>query len=218
MTPEQKPSARHDFLVTGSQTRYDGAIVALRVDTVAMPGGRAAQREVVEHHGAVVILAVDEQDRVVMIRQYRHPLAMRIWELPAGLLDIEGEDPVIGAARELAEEVGLAAERWSVLVDIAASPGFTDEMLRVYLAEGLSDTDRPAPEDEEADIEVHRVPLAQAVSMTLRGEIINGAAVGGILALAASRNASTLLRAVDAPMAFTPRAFADRRRAQNPAG
>ncbi|WP_024796275.1 NUDIX domain-containing protein [Tomitella biformata] len=217
MTPEQTPAARHEFVVTGSQTHYSGAIVALRVDTVAMPGGRAAKREVVEHHGAVVILALDEQDQVILIRQYRHPLGMRIWELPAGLLDMDGESPVIGAGRELAEEVGLAAARWSVLVDIAASPGFTDETLRIYLAEGLSEVDRPMPEDEEADIEIHRIPLAEAVAMALRGEIINGAAVSGLLALAAIRSGAATPRPVDAPMAFTPHAFTDRRRAQRPA-
>lgn len=215
MTSEETASERHEFVVTGSETLYSGAIVALRVDTVAMPGGRAAKREIVEHHGAVVVLALDDDDRVVLIRQYRHPLGMRIWELPAGLLDVDGEDPVLGAGRELAEEVGLAAERWSVLVDIAASPGFTDETLRVYLAEGLSEVARPAPEDEEADIEIHRVPLAEAVAMTLSGEIINGAAVSGILALAAVRSGAGTARAVDTPMAFTSRAFAERRRVQS---
>lgn len=215
MTPEQTQPRRHDFVVTESQTRYSGAIVALRVDTVAMPGGSTAKREVVEHHGAVVILAVDDQDRVIMIRQYRHPLAMRIWELPAGLLDVDGEDPVIGAGRELAEEVGLAARNWSVLVDIAASPGFTDETLRVYLAEELSEVERPVLQDEEADLEIRPVPLGEAVAMALRGEIINAAAVAGILALAAVRAGTTAPRPVTAPMAFTSQAFADRRRAQN---
>lgn len=213
----EAPSGRHEFVVTGTDTLYSGAIVALRVDTVAMPGGRAAKREVVEHHGAVVVLALDDADRVVLIRQYRHPLGMRIWELPAGLLDVDGEDPVRGAARELAEEVGLAAQRWSVLVDIAASPGFTDETLRIYLAEDLSEVDRPAAEDEEADIEICRVPLGEAVSMALNGEIINGAAVSGILALAAVRSGLGSARPVDALMTFSSRAFAERRRAQSSA-
>lgn len=213
----EAPSGRHEFVVTATDTLYSGAIVALRVDTVAMPGGRAAKREVVEHHGAVVVLALDDADRVALIRQYRHPLGMRIWELPAGLLDVDGEDPVRGAARELAEEVGLAAQRWSVLVDIAASPGFTDETLRIYLAEGLSEVDRPVPEDEEADIEICRVPLGEAVSMALNGEIINGAAVSGILALAAVRSGLGSARPVDAPMTFSSRAFAERRRAQSSA-
>lgn len=213
--PSEQTQQRHEFVVTASQTQYSGAIVALRVDTVAMPGGRSAKREVVEHHGAVVILAVDDQDRVIMIEQYRHPLGRRIWELPAGLLDIDGEDPVVGAGRELAEEVGMAAEHWSVLVDIAASPGFTDETIRVYLAEGLSAVTQPPPEDEEADITVRGIPLAEAITMTLGGEIINGAAVSGILALAAIRAGGIQPRPTDAPMAFMPRAFADRRRAQS---
>lgn len=211
MTSEETAPDRHEFVVTGSDTLYSGAIVALRVDTVAMPGGRSAKREVVEHHGAVVILALDDEDRVVLIRQYRHPLGMRIWELPAGLLDMAGEAPEVGAARELAEEAGLAARRWAVLVDIAASPGFTDETLRVYLAEELSEVARPAPQDEEADIEIRRVPLAEAVQMVLGGEIINGAAVSGILALAAIRAGAAAPRRVDSPMAFMPHAFAERR-------
>ncbi|MGW8654531.1 NUDIX domain-containing protein, partial [Nocardia salmonicida] len=153
----------HDFETVSSRVLYSGAILALRQDQVRMPDGRVAEREVIEHHGAVAVLALDDDGKVVLIRQYRHPIGTRLLELPAGLLDIEGEDPLTAAKRELAEETGLAAARWSVLVDVALSPGFTDEALRVFFATGLSVTDRPDPEHEEADLELVRMPLDEAV-------------------------------------------------------
>lgn len=176
-------AGRHDFEVRASHTVYTGRIMALRCDQVAMPGGRSATREVVEHPGAVAVVAVDDQGRIVLVRQYRHPVGRRLLELPAGLLDVHGEDPAQTARRELAEETGLAASGWAVLVDVASSPGFTDESVRVYLASGLSAVDRPVEAaDEEADLEVLWVPLAEAVRLVLAGEIVNATAIGGILA------------------------------------
>ncbi len=202
---------RHEFTTLDSSVPYSGAILALRLDQVAMPNGRQAEREVIEHHGAVGILAVDDQDRVVMIEQYRHPVGRRLWELPAGLLDEPGERPVLAAQRELAEETGLAARTWSVLVDVLASPGFTDEAVRIFLAQGLTEVDRPEAHDEEADIELSYVPMDEAVRRALSGEIVNASAVAGVLAFAAARAAGTELRTADAPWPDLPTAFEKRK-------
>lgn len=159
----------HDFETVSTETVYSGAILALRLDQVSMPGGRVVEREVIEHHGAVAVAAIDDDDNVVLINQYRHPIGRRLLELPAGLLDLPGEDPLVAAQRELAEETGLAAREWAVLVDVVLSPGFTDEALRVYLASGLHETHRPEPELEEADLEVVRMPVDAAVRAALAG-------------------------------------------------
>ncbi|NIH81061.1 NUDIX domain-containing protein [Amycolatopsis viridis] len=200
----------HEFRVVSSKDVHIGRVVGLRVDEVAMPGGGTAKREVVEHLGAVAIAAVDTDGAVTLIHQYRHPLGRRIWELPAGLLDHPGEDPVAAARRELAEEAGLTAGRWDTLVDVAASPGFTDEVVRVFLARDLTPVDREVLGDEEADLVVHRVPLAEAVRMTLSGEIVNGATVGGVLAAHAVVHEAAPARPADAPWRDRPTRFADR--------
>ena len=101
-----------------------------------MPGGKIVTREIVEHFGAVAIVAMDDEGRVPMVYQYRHPFGRRLWELPAGLLDVNGEAPHLTAARELREEAGLQAQTWRVLVDLDSTPGFSDESVRVYLATG----------------------------------------------------------------------------------
>lgn len=202
---------RHTFEVLDSRTEYTGRVLALRIDKVSMPGDAVAVREVVEHPGAVAILALDEDQQVTMVHQYRHPLRRRLWELPAGLLDVHGEDPVCTAQRELVEEVGLAATDWSVLVDVAASPGFTDESVRVYLAGGLSSVQRPVPgADEEADLVVRRFPLVDAVAMVMSGEVVNAASIGGILAAQAVCGGSVQPRPVDAPWIDLPTRWAGR--------
>ncbi|MBS1696603.1 MAG: NUDIX hydrolase [Actinobacteria bacterium] len=202
--------AEHDFETLASETVYVGKIFALRADEVLMPGGNAARREVVEHYGAVAILALDDDGNVVLVYQYRHPLGRRLWELPAGLLDLGGEAPHLTAARELEEEAGLAAADWRVLVDLDSAPGFSDESVRVYLATGISDVGRPEAHDEEADLIVKRVPLSEAVRMVMSGEIVNAIAVAGILAAHIVTDADTL-RSVDAPWIDRPSAFARRK-------
>jgi 8-oxo-dGTP pyrophosphatase MutT (NUDIX family) len=203
----------HEFEVVSSKDIHIGRVVGVRLDEVTMPGGTTAKREVVEHLGAVVVVALDDDGQVVLIYQYRHPLQHRLWELPAGLLDVPGEDPREAAARELLEEVGLAAESWSVLVEVAASPGFTDEVARVYLARGLRDVERVDPQgDEEADLTVRRVPLAEAVAMVMRGEIVNSSTVAGILAAQLVESGQATPRPVDAPWKDRPTAFANRKK------
>ncbi|HEX2130473.1 MAG TPA: NUDIX hydrolase [Actinophytocola sp.] len=202
---------KHDFQQVSTEDVYEGRILALRVDEVTMPGGGHARREVVEHAGAVAIVALDENDEVTLIHQYRHPLGRRIWELPAGLLDHVGEDPVETARRELVEEVGLAAADWSVLVDVAASPGFTDEVVRVFLATDLATVDRVMEGEEEADLVARRFPLDEAVRMALSGEIVNGATVGGLLAAHAVRTITAPARPANAPWRDLPTRFANRR-------
>ncbi|AWG65303.1 ADP-ribose pyrophosphatase [Mycobacteroides abscessus] len=203
---------RHEFVTLESEPVYMGGILALRRDRVAMPGGGSATREVVEHYGAVAVAAVDEAGRVALVYQYRHPLGHRLWELPAGLLDIAGEDSQRAAARELLEEAGIEAGTWRVLVDAAASPGFTDEVVRVFLATGLSHPGRGESHDEEADMTVHWVPLSEAVSMVMAGEVVNAIAVAGILATHVALGGHHTWP-VDAPWPDRPTAFAERKAA-----
>jgi 8-oxo-dGTP pyrophosphatase MutT (NUDIX family) len=191
----------HDYRVLASETVFDGRVISLRRDTVAMPGGGDSVREVVAHPGAVAVVALDDDGQVVLLRQYRHPVGRYLWELPAGLRDADGEPPLETAKRELAEEVQLAAERWSLLTTTYNSPGFSDELVLVYLAEGLSDVARPdgfIVEHEELDMTVERVPLADAVQRVFDGDIRNAAAVVGLLAAAQVRASAPRLRPVDA--------------------
>lgn len=198
----------HDFATLSSETVYVGKIFALRADEVAMPGGGSARREVVEHFGAVAIVALDDDGNVVLVYQYRHPIGRRLWELPAGLLDMGDEAPHLTAARELEEEVGLAAAHWQTLVDVDSAPGFSDESVRIFLATGLTDIGRPEAHDEEADLVIERVPLDVAVQRVFAGEIVNSLAVVGILAAA---NRPENLRQLDAPWTDRPTALRARR-------
>ncbi|MGY4709174.1 NUDIX domain-containing protein [Mycolicibacterium sp. CBM1] len=200
--------ADHDFATVSSESVYRGNILALRVDQVRMPGGNTATREVIEHYGAVAVAAVDDSGRVALVYQYRHPLGHRLWELPAGLLDEAGEDPAVAAARELREEIGWTARDWCVLVDLASSPGFSDEVVRVYLARGLEHVGRPAAEDEEADLTVHWVDLDDAVGQVMAGEIVNSTSAAGVLAAHAVIVNGRDTRPVDAPWPDRPTALA----------
>jgi ADP-ribose pyrophosphatase len=203
--------ADHDFTTVASETIYVGNIFALRADEVSMPNGRIARREVVEHYGAVAIVAMDESNNIALIYQYRHPVGHRLWELPAGLLDVDGEAPHLTAARELEEEAGLKARDWGVLVDVVSAAGFSDECVRVFLATGLTDVGRPEAHDEEADLTLKWFPLVDAVEMVLSGEIVNSLAVAGILAARTIDRDVQALRPIDAPWPDKPSRFAARR-------
>jgi 8-oxo-dGTP pyrophosphatase MutT (NUDIX family) len=205
-----KPVAEHESETISSETLYVGKIFALRADEVRMPHGNTARREVVEHYGAVAILALDDDKNIAMVYQYRHPVGRRLWELPAGLLDLAGEPPHVTAARELKEEAGLEATNWRVLVDMVSAPGFSDESVRVYLAMGLTDVGRPDARDEEADLIVRWFPLEEARRMVLDGEIVNSIAIAGILAAHDVDDPSSL-RTVDAPWIDRSKALARRR-------
>lgn len=205
----------HDFAVVSDETLYEGAIFALRRDDVRMPGGRVAGREKIEHFGSVAIAALDASDRLVMIYQYRPAVGRRLWEMPAGLLDAAGEDPLAAARRELVEEVGIEADDWSTLVDVVGCPGFADESVRVFLARGLREVDRPAgADDEEADLVIRRVPLEDLMVGAMNGDLLNGPCIAGVFAAAAVRNGRFVPRPVDAPWPSRPTEFAARRAAE----
>lgn len=178
------------FSVVSSSTLFEGRILSVREDVVRMPDGSQAKREIVDHMGAVVIAALDDQDRIVLVNQYRPAVRDRLDELPAGLLDVDGEPALTAARRELAEEAQLQAASWHTLLDLYSSPGFSDEAVRVYLARELSPAARPdgfVVEHEEVDMPVHRVALDEAVTLALAGRINNAASVAGVLAAAAAR-------------------------------
>jgi len=170
-----------------SERVFEGRVWDVRRERVAFGDGEIT-RDFVDHTGAVAVLALDDEDRVCLIRQYRHPVRAREWELPAGLLDLEGESPLLGAQRELAEEVDLVAAEWSVLADFQTSPGGSNEALRIYLARGLSDAPEAfARTDEEAELEKHWVSLDEIVDAILARDVQNSILVIGALAAQASK-------------------------------
>jgi ADP-ribose pyrophosphatase len=185
--------------VSDEETVHQGMIWDVVRDTVDL-GASTVRREYLRHPGAVTVLALDEQDRVLFLRQYRHPVRMELWELPAGLLDVEGEPPLLAAKRELAEEADLEAARWDVLIDWFNSPGGSDEALRCYLARDVTPaTSVFERHDEELDMPLLWVPLEEARDAVLAGRVHNpGAALGVLAALAARELGWSTLRPGDA--------------------
>ena len=175
--------------VVESEVVMHGRVWDLRRDTVDLGDGQTVVREYVAHPGAVAVLAIDNHDRVLLIRQYRHPVGMLLWEPVAGLLDVADEDPRDGAARELVEEAGLVAGRWDVLVDVENSPGGSSETIRCYLGRDLAPAPggRPVGEGEERDMPHTWVLLDDAVAAVLAGRLTAPLTVSGVLAAYASR-------------------------------
>jgi ADP-ribose pyrophosphatase len=191
-----------EYPVVGTELIYEGAVISLRRDRVRMSDDSIAEREVVVHPGAVGVVALDADGRVLLVNQYRHPVRRRLDELPAGLLDKDGESPLDAAKRELVEEAGVSAREWHVLVDLNPSPGMSDEAIRIYLARGVENAvdDGFTPEHEEMTLTVSRVPLDEAVGRIWRGALTNAAAVAGLLAAArAQADGWSGLRPADAP-------------------
>lgn len=193
---------RADLPVENHELLHEGMICDLVAETVDLGPGGVVRREFLHHPGAVGILALDAQERVLLVRQYRHPVGQFLWEIPAGLLDIAGEPPYVCAARELAEEADLRADTWHVLADWFNSPGASDEAVRVFLARDLSAVpagERYRREAEELDMLTQWVPLNHALMAVLEGRIHNPTTVVGVLAASAARDAGwTTLRCPDA--------------------
>ncbi len=176
--------------VASRRERVVGAKWSVVTDRVVLDAETSVDRDVVVHPGAVGVVALDSDDRVVVLRQYRHPVAAHLWEIPAGLLDEPGESPWSTAQRELVEEAGLMAAHWHTLIDLYSSPGMSSETIRIFVARELSDVDpadRPPRTDEERDLLVARVDLAELVQRVLAGHIHNSLAVAGLLSAAESR-------------------------------
>lgn len=205
-TRAQVTDAKVEREVLTSERLYQSAIFDLVREEVRLNDDVVIRRDFVDHPGAVAIVALRESSgapEVLLIRQYRHPIRAALWEVPAGLLDVAGEDPLAAAQRELAEEADLTASRWDVLTDYFTSPGASNESLRIYLAREVAEV--PEPErhtrvEEEAEMISCWVPLDEAVAAVHAGRIHNPSAVIGILAAASARSKKWAgLRSVEAP-------------------
>jgi ADP-ribose pyrophosphatase len=194
------------FEVLSSVHHYRGWVIDVRTDEIRMPDGTVGKRDIIDHPGAVAIVALDESDNVVTVRQYRPSIGAHLVELPAGLLDVPGEPALDAARRELAEETGLAAADWSVLLDVYTSPGMTNESIRIYLARGLSVAhENYIAHGEEVTMTVGRVALAELVRQALTGTLTNGIAVSGVLAAHYARSLGWApLRPSQAPWSARP--------------
>ena len=189
--------------VESSTVRAQGKITSYVEDQVRTPDGQLITREYLKHPGAVGVIALDDHDRVALVRQYRHPVRHRLIEPPAGLLDMEGEGYLATVKRELAEEVGLAAGSWALLVDLFTTPGILGESLRIYLARDLEVVDDPdgyVREGEEAHMDTVWASLDDLVEAVLDGRLHNPTVVSGVLAAwtARERGGFSSLRAADA--------------------
>ncbi|WP_031162415.1 NUDIX domain-containing protein [Streptomyces durhamensis] len=197
-----------EWEIRATETPFTGNKTSVRTDEVVMPDGSVVRRDYQVHPGSVAVLALDREDRVLLIKQYRHPVRHKLWEIPAGLLDVPGENPLHAAQRELYEEAHVKAGDWRVLTDVYTTPGGCDEAVRIFLARDLSaaEGERFAAEHEETDMEHTRVPVEELVRRVLAGDVHNNCLVVGVLSLVAARNGDGLdaLRPADAPWPARP--------------
>jgi ADP-ribose pyrophosphatase len=189
--------------VVASELRFHGRVWDVVTDHVDLGAAGTVVRDYVRHPGAVGVLTLDDADRVLLVHQYRHPVGMTLWELPAGLLDVEAEPPWLAVQRELAEEADLRAEHWHTLIDWVLSPGGTSEAFRCYLARDVSpvpDADRHTREGEEHEMPSAWFPLDDVRDAVLAGRLHNPSLVVGVLAACAARDSGwSTLRPADAP-------------------
>jgi 8-oxo-dGDP phosphatase len=195
--------------VLESRVLAEGGITSYREDLVQMVDGTKARRQYTTHHGAVAVIVLDDSGRMLTLRQYRHPVRLLMWELPAGLLDQEGEHPLEAAKRELFEEAYLVAEDWRVLVDYRNSTGTSDEATRVFVARGVREADgeRFVGRGEEAGIVAQWVPVSEMFEHVLAGRITTSslvAALGALTAVLARPDGIGTLRPADAPWPARP--------------
>ncbi|MET8582172.1 NUDIX hydrolase [Streptomyces collinus] len=197
-----------EWEIRATETPFTGNKTSVRTDDVVMPDGSVARRDYQVHPGSVAVLALDEEDRVLLINQYRHPVRHKLWEIPAGLLDVPGENPLHAAQRELYEEAHVKAEDWRVLTDVYTTPGGCDEAVRIFLARDLSEAEgaRFEAEHEETDMQHARVPVDELVRRVLAGDVHNNCLVVGVLSLVAARggDGEDALRPADAPWPARP--------------
>jgi 8-oxo-dGTP pyrophosphatase MutT (NUDIX family) len=192
--------------VVSTEVPFEGKIWNIRRDEF-LYNGEKITREYVDHTGAVAVLALDDDGRVLLIKQYRHPVRHREWEIPAGLLDVHGEQPLAAAKRELAEEADLVADQWNVLAEFYTTPGGNDEAIRIYLARGIRAADSAFDRvDEEADMEVRWVALDEIVEAVLARRVQNPSLVIGVLSARIAReNGWTQLAPADEPWPRHPK-------------
>jgi 8-oxo-dGDP phosphatase len=204
------PAQQHELVdvigsrpVLAQQLRFHGHVWDVVTDDVDLGAAGTVSRDYVQHPGAVGVLALDEADHVLLVHQYRHPVGMTLWELPAGLLDVDGEPPWLAAQRELAEEADLRAGEWHTLIDWLLSPGGTSEAFRCYLVRDVSPVphaDRHTREGEEHEMPSAWFPLDDVRDAVLAGRLHNPSLVVGVLAACAARDAGwSTLRPADAP-------------------
>jgi 8-oxo-dGTP pyrophosphatase MutT (NUDIX family) len=185
LAPEGLRDEKHAWPVSGSTPRYASSFLSVRTDAIVDPTGETHDRVVVQPRGAVGILAVDADDRILLIEQYRHPVGARLLELPAGTLDVEGEGAQAAAERELVEEADLAADEWESLLSIVSTPGYSTEHWTVFRATGLHPVpvaDRVERHAEEAEIVQWWIPLDDAVAAVFAGHISDAMTIAGVLA------------------------------------